>query len=549
MQYKTRIKELSDEMTMLQGRELQGSDEDSADQLSDIDRQQELMSNISMKNKHIKRLLRDIEVRSALVGFTTSILFRKFVLFSQQLEEEAKSHLHVIRELQTNVEDASVKITDLSTQLAESSSSISYLDEQIAKLNNQLQEQQQENDLLVQERKDREKEMDTFSAQLEERITMYKTILVDKQRELDEANGKYTDLVDQLPGIDIDSEQSEIKRLMESLKERDVLIKTFEEKIRILSAELMDATGIITRLKKEKEETLKRFSKDKADKCCAEVQEMLERSSVRCQELQEMLELAEDDNLLKSKQAFEAIESLKSYEKSEDGPGDALKKIHQLVESVHQKDKQIHELVVELNSQNEIVAENAILRKRCGIPEDEIVETRAYLAKQRKHAKINDRLMLKLRASEEMRLQLKIDKNDLKRRIAHLESQVGDRSTASGSVASLENVKHVRKASSPVEIKQCETCLDTYNVFDSVKFCKSCIMKQNSNLCDNCVTKFKVSSDENIELIKKIAKLEIDNQSVTEENENLRIGLNEILEKLRDYEGALSWNFFVFVEI
>lgn len=62
VQYKTRIKELTDEMAMMQGRELQGSDEDSPDQLSDIDRQQELMSNISMKNKHIKRLLRDIEV-------------------------------------------------------------------------------------------------------------------------------------------------------------------------------------------------------------------------------------------------------------------------------------------------------------------------------------------------------------------------------------------------------------------------------------------------------------------------------------------------------
>lgn len=63
VQYKTRIKELSEEMAMAHGRDVQGSDEDSPDQLSEIDRQQELMSNISMKNKHIKRLLRDIEVR------------------------------------------------------------------------------------------------------------------------------------------------------------------------------------------------------------------------------------------------------------------------------------------------------------------------------------------------------------------------------------------------------------------------------------------------------------------------------------------------------
>jgi centrosomal protein CEP290 len=49
---------------MMHGRELQGSDEDSPDQLSEIDRQQELMAKISAKNKHIRRLLRDIEVNS-----------------------------------------------------------------------------------------------------------------------------------------------------------------------------------------------------------------------------------------------------------------------------------------------------------------------------------------------------------------------------------------------------------------------------------------------------------------------------------------------------
>ena len=62
VQYKTRIKELSDEMAVAHGRDIHGSDEDSPDQMSEIERQQELMANISMKNKHIKRLLRDIEV-------------------------------------------------------------------------------------------------------------------------------------------------------------------------------------------------------------------------------------------------------------------------------------------------------------------------------------------------------------------------------------------------------------------------------------------------------------------------------------------------------
>lgn len=112
--------------------------------------------------------------------------------------------------------------------------------------------------------------------------------------------------------------------------------------------------------------------------------------------------------------AFEAVETLRSYETSEDGLADALKKINKLQEGIHQRDKQIHDLVVELNSANEIVAENCVLRKKLGIPEDEIVSTKTFYAKQRKFAKINERLLLKLRASEEMRLQLKIEKNFLR---------------------------------------------------------------------------------------------------------------------------------------
>lgn len=536
-QYKTRIKELSDEMSMIQGRELQGSDEDSPDQLSEIDRQQELMANISMKNKHIKRLLRDIE----------------------KLEEQTLTHVHIIKETKTTVDDAANKIKMLESQLAEALSSSGYLEDQISKLNDQLQEQEAENQQLIQERKHREKELEMFSSQLEERIIMYKTITDDKQRELDAANEKLSNVLDQLPAIDIDNEQSEIKRLMESMKEKDNLIqvssvklwiapiiyinlffaKDFEAKIQILSAELVDSTNIITRLGNERDEHLKRLTSERNDKCCEQVEAMLETSKVRCQELQEMLELADEDNVLKAKQTFEAIEALKSYENSEDGLADTVRKLNKLQESVHLRDKQIHELVIELNSQNEIVAENGVLRKRFGIPDDEIIETKAFLAKQKKCAKINDRLMLKLRASEEMRLQLKLDKNDLKRRIAQL---VGKQTPASDSSQSLLKPEPVRKQSTPVEIKQCENCLDTYNMFDSVKFCKSCIMKQNSNLCDNCVNKFKVSSSENIELIKKIAKLEIDHQAVTEENENLRVGLNEILEKLRDFEGKSILN-------
>lgn len=76
---------------------------------------------------------------------------------------------------------------------------------------------------------------------------------------------------------------------------------------------------------------------------------------MRDQELQEMLEQAEEDDLLKVDQALKAIGTLRVYENSEDGLADALKEIRKLQEKVHQWKKEIHELVAELNGQNELV--------------------------------------------------------------------------------------------------------------------------------------------------------------------------------------------------
>lgn len=60
---KGKIKELSEENKRLQknGIGLE-SDKDSTDPLSELDRYEDLLKNISTKNKHIKKLLKDIEV-------------------------------------------------------------------------------------------------------------------------------------------------------------------------------------------------------------------------------------------------------------------------------------------------------------------------------------------------------------------------------------------------------------------------------------------------------------------------------------------------------
>lgn len=345
MQYKNKIKELTEEMVVLQKRLQESShfgseNEDSPDALSEIDRQQELLGSINMKNKHIRRLLRDI----------------------QEVEQKSGDQLDLIKDLKLNLNDATVNITSLTNKLQESNTAMEQLDGLIQLLNKRIFDLEEQVKGFEDERMEREMEMEKFAAQLEERVSYYKGILDDNQQELDTLKKKYSEVVSEVPGYEIDDERGELKKLLESIKERDAVISTFEEKICQLTTELFDSTKIINQISNEKEVYIKSLMKDKNDDCCNNVKVLLDKSNIRCQELQEMVEMAESENVLKSKQAFEAIEALRSYEDGEDGLSFALKKIHKLQENLHQRDKEIHDLVVELNSANEIVAENSILR-------------------------------------------------------------------------------------------------------------------------------------------------------------------------------------------
>lgn len=61
-QQKIKFRQLTEEIQVLQKRSQNISErEDSPDALSDLDKHEELLNNISMKNKHIKRLLSDLE--------------------------------------------------------------------------------------------------------------------------------------------------------------------------------------------------------------------------------------------------------------------------------------------------------------------------------------------------------------------------------------------------------------------------------------------------------------------------------------------------------
>ncbi|XP_062542692.1 centrosomal protein Cep290 [Armigeres subalbatus] len=538
---RTRIKELSEETVALQKKLAEsshvGSDgEDSPDALSEIDRQQELYNNISMKNKHIKRLLRDID----------------------DLEKRNSFQIDTINSLQVSLNDATMNLTALTHQYEETQAIMKEQEVLIEEANEKIKTLEGDVDGLAEEKARCEEDLEGFAKQLEQRTEQWQDILERKQEELEEIETKYSELMQQCPGYDIEAERKEFKKMSTRLHEKDQMIEELEKKITMLSQEILSSTELMNRISQQRENASKETVK--VSQCCEESRVLLDKANKRCEEIQDILTSVEEDNMLKSKQAVEAIEALRRYESGEEGLANALKKINRLHEKVNVRDKQIRELVAEINLANEITMENAVLRKRLGISEDEVIPTHSVLSKQRKIEKVNERLALKLRASEEMRLQLKLEKNDLKRKLYQLSQSLSSKRSADKDkgegnpeqpliedAATDENqtavdVEEISKLSDVDVVKFCEKCMKQYNVNDSRKYCKACIFRQSFNFCDGCVKKLKIniSSDDDpkTRYDERFEELEKKYATVVEENENLRIGMHEILQKLREYDAT-----------
>lgn len=100
-----------------------------------------------------------------------------------------------------------------------------------------------------------------------------------------------------------------------------------------------------------------------------------------------------------------------------------------------------------------------------------------------------------------------------------IERNVNSESESSTSETSEKSTRRKRTNQfEPPNFKICESCHAHYDTIENIKTCKNCMEKQ--------------------QLIQKIAELEIEISNIVEENDNLRIGMREILEKLRNPEGV-----------
>ena len=391
-QQKVKLRQLTEEMSVVQKRASTSEREDSPDALSDLDKHEELLANISAKNKHIKRLLSDLE----------------------DLEAKNAQQVKETQSLKQQLHDATLNLESLNVQFKDSQSVIKDQIRLIEELNGKNQSLDEIIQAMQREVNERDEEITAFGRELEQKVLVWKRLFDAKQSELESLRIRYEDVVDRHPGYNIDAERAELVRLSASVKERDCLINELEEKVFEMSNELITATEVINKLLlKERELKEKTLRPRSAGDCCSEARDALVVAKKELLELQETILALEEENVEKSKQAMEAVEALGRYQSGEEGLTEALKKITDLERKVRVRDKDIKELVKQINRTQDVAKENIALREQVGITADEVVPTTFIEARIRKIEKANERLTLKLRASEEMRLKMKLERNEL----------------------------------------------------------------------------------------------------------------------------------------
>ncbi|KAM8709839.1 hypothetical protein ACLKA7_016616 [Drosophila subpalustris] len=482
---KHKTKELSEEINRQQQQlreaalQAEASDKDSSDPLSELDKQEQLLHNIDTKNKHIKRLLREMESLQ-----NQNIVQSKTIAHNEQELQQIKAKLLQISQDITSVEQ---ERKSLQQTMQQQSLEVTRLEGNI--------------NFLEDEREKQEQEMRQFLEKYEAQALGWRQSLDQKDKEIAVLRKQLEP--NQISGHKLmlsssssspSQQEDDQIRLRHLLELREKRIEALEAKLKSMAAEIVSSTKVMNQLAVQQESSM---NPQQPRACCQLIEERLRVASARCEQLAEMLDSTEQDNVLKAKQALHALNALESYKRGEDGLVPALRRCAGLEQKLADRDKQLRTYTQELNAMHEVTQENAVLRRRLNIPDDVVVLSKQVRAKQRNKDKQIERLTLKLRTSEELRLQLKLDKSELRRKLLVFQNEL----TAPQPLAEL-----LRQPSELGEVPS------------SAPLESSPRRGQGDGAASS--------------------ELQTKYEDVLAENETLRMGMYEILEKLREYDAT-----------
>ncbi|KAK9504809.1 hypothetical protein O3M35_008993 [Rhynocoris fuscipes] len=283
-----------------------------------------LKDTIQHKNKHILQLLSDIEVLEK----ENDTLNKKVNMIRRELSE-ATTNL-------TKLSGENISLRQASYDYKEQ---ISALEERNAALTTQVSE-------LVNERARRDANLDELIDALEERVAKWQEIFSYKEKEIEELKAQLLEISQSSQAKQTTLVSANYTALIKTIEEQEDIIEQLRGQLKQAGDDLTKSTAVLQEFKKKSDA---KENEDETSSKVEELREELHKAQQQITYLQEKVNEAEQDAQFRAEEMTELIIQLKEYEDGVYGLAEARREIKETKKQLSIRDKQILNLVQELN--------------------------------------------------------------------------------------------------------------------------------------------------------------------------------------------------------
>ncbi|XP_063619419.1 centrosomal protein of 290 kDa-like [Cydia splendana] len=482
------IAELEGKKSKLEERKNDDDTDSSRDVLSEMNAVAQLENEITLKNRHIRKLLGDVKV----------------------LEDDNNKLKEKLSVLKDKLTEATVVIENLTDQIYAMNEECTKLKENLGYTKQSKTQLSVEIETLKKELQESETKKESFLADIKAKAQHWKDVARAKRNEIEALENENTKLKEELiqtpkmvsPKRKSNAEEYKLKELQEKLSEA--------------SHKLLQCAKLIERLKSENEH-LRSTLDDTAECSNIEVKNESDEGKERIiiSKLMKRVKsltnaLSESDDLIASreKELAEITAQLQLVEKDE-GVKALVDNLKQNKQQLKNKNEQLKKIVKEFNSLNEIVnqlqLENETMRQQLNIPPGEAIDSKDIVSKYQAIDSQNMILTKELRAIENKLVSVELENRSL--------------------ITKLNKLKKFIVDSGHGEEQFEEICHDEMPMDgggESSRYLAT-VARKNAN-----------------EIMKRNEDRDAEMQAITEENEGLRKGLQDILNFLKDNSKTTS---------
>ncbi|XP_063360270.1 centrosomal protein of 290 kDa-like [Cydia amplana] len=482
------IAELEGKKSKLEERKNEDDTESSRDALSEMNAVAQLENEMTLKNRHIRKLLGDVKV----LEDDNNKLKEKVSVLKDKLTEATA----VIENLTDKVYAMNEECTKLKENLGYTKQSKTQLSVEIETLKNELQES--------------ETKKESFLADIKAKAQHWKDVARAKRSEIEALENENTKLKEEL------IQTSKVVSPKRKSYAEEYKLKELQEKLSEASHKLLQSATLIERLKSENEH-LKSTVDDTAE--CSNIdvknesdegKEIIIISKLKKRIKSLTTALSESDVLIASreKELAEIAARLQLVEKDE-GVKALVDSLKQKKQQLKNKNEELRKLVKEFNSLNEIVdhlrLENETMRQQLNIPPGEAIDSKDIVSKYQAIGSQNMVLTKELRAMENKLVSVELENRGLITKLNKLKKFIFDSGYGE------EQIEEICNDEMPMD-----------GGGESSRYLAT-VARKNEN-----------------EIMKQNEERIAEMQAITEENEGLRKGLQDILNFLKDNSKTTS---------